>query len=118
MREYKPAAPFATCMKLLEPIYTAVKGVKKKTYPDPGTVQKKFWGTFRSFGGTETTENDVYTVIATAYIDTWYRSDIKANCRVYLCGTGDTYEILGEPEDINMRHQYMKLHVRKVGGGA
>ena len=120
MRAYKPAVPFATCMKLLTPEYQTVKGVRKPVYPDPAEVgkKKKFWGTFRSFGGTESMENDIYTVIATGYIDTWYRSDIRPDCRIHICESSATYEILGEPEDINMRHQYMKIRVRKVGGRA
>ena len=61
-------------------------------------------------------KNDVITAIDTAVIDTWYRPDIKANCAVYICETGDIFEIIGRPEDIDFRHQYLKFKVQKVGG--
>lgn len=104
-------------MKVLVPTYSTSKGVQVKTYTDPEKA-KKFWGTFRSFGGTDTTNNDLFTVLATGYIDTWYRSDIKSACRIYICRTGEIFDILGEPEDINMRHQYLRIRVQKIGGKA
>ncbi len=114
---YKPSAPFNVAMKLLIPTTKNVTGTTKKTYPFPDDAPLIF-GSFRTFTGTETTVNDLYTVVATGYIDTWYRPDIKANCRIYLCETEETYEVLGEPENISMRNQYIKMRVRKVGGGA
>ena len=112
---YRPAVPFTTAFKLLIPTTTMVKGIKKKTFPDPETAPQIF-GTFRTFGGTETTENDLFTVVSTGYVDTWYRPDIKSDCRLYLCETCETYDILGDPENIEMRNQYMKIRVQKIGG--
>ena len=120
MSRYKPAAPFATPMYLLSPTYSTVKGVKKQVWPTPDQLGEDdlIFGTFRSFGGTDIQSNDLYTVQATGVIDTWYRPDILSNCRLYIIPTGETYEILGDPEDISMRHQYLKLMVSKVGGAA
>lgn len=120
MSRFRPAAPFVTPMYLLNPTYKTVKGLRSPTYPDPAklTEDDLIFGTFRSYGGTDTVTNDLATVEKTGYVDTWYRSDIKSNTRLYIIPTGDIYEILGDPEDISLRHQYMKIRVRKIGGAA
>ena len=118
MKSYKPAAPFTVAMKLLIPTDTKPDGTVTKTFPKPEDVSDDFlfFGSFRTFGGTENTKNDIFTIIDTAVIETWYRPDIKGNCEIYICETGEIYELLQNPEDIQMRHQYMKFKVQKVGG--
>jgi head-tail adaptor len=117
-RNFRPSAPFNVPMKLLVPTETVVSGTTKKAFPNPSDVPDTalFFASFRTFGGTENVQNGVYTLINTAVIDTWYRPDIKANCRIYLCETEQTYEIISDPEDIDMRHQYLQFKVRKIGG--
>lgn len=120
-RSYKPTVPFNVAMKLLVPTSVSVQGVLKKKYPKPEDVSDKdglFYASFRTFGGVENVQDGVYTLINTATIDTWYRPDIKADCHVYICETDQTYEIISDPEDINMRHQYLQFKVKKVGGKA
>lgn len=114
-RNYKPSAPFTVPMKILVPTETLVTGTTKKVFSDPESSEL-IYGSFRTFGGTENIENGVYTLINTAVIDTWYRPDIKANCRIYICETEQQYEIISDPEDIDMRHQYLQFKVRKIGG--
>ena len=114
-RNYKAVMPFNVAMRLLVPTIDTVKGVKKPTYPEPEKGEL-FFGSFRTFGGTESTENNIYTVLDTATIDTWYRPDIKADCRVYVCDTGATYEIKGTPENIEMRNQYLQIRLQRLGG--
>lgn len=114
-RNYRPAVPYNVAMRLLIPTTTKVKGVVKLTYPAPEDGVK-FFGSFRTFGGTESNENDVYTVVDTATIDTWYDPKFKANCRIYLEEAQTTYEIIGAPENINMRNQYLQIRVRRLGG--
>ena len=116
-RKYRPAEPFNVAMRLLVPTITNVKGVPRKTWPDPDE-SKLFFGSFRTFGGTESTVNDLYTVVDTATIDTWYDPSFKADCRIYLCDTGETYELMATPENINRRNQHMQLRVRKIGGAS
>lgn len=112
---------------LLIPTNKNINGVLKKNYP---TVEKSlsvkdkngnnanlFFGSFKTYGGTEKNVNGIYSIEDTANIETWYRPDIKANCRIAL-ETREIYDILGEPEDINKRHQFLKFKVRKVKGGA
>ncbi|MCI8486675.1 MAG: head-tail adaptor protein [Clostridia bacterium] len=112
---------------LLIPTCKNITGVNKKIYPtikealdikdEKGNSVNLFFGSFKTYGGTEKNVNGVYSIEDTANIETWYRQDIKANCRIAL-ETGETYDILGEPEDINKRHQFLKFKVHRVKGGA
>lgn len=114
-KDYKPHTPFSVAMKILTPITQTVHGVVKKTFTTPEESPLIF-GSFRTFGGTETTSDDVYTVLDTATIDTWYNPLIKADSAIYICQTGETYNVIGTPENINMRNQFMQLKVKKTGG--
>ena len=116
-RNFRPSAPFNVPMKLLKPVTERSYGAAKKTFSNPENSDL-FFGSFRTFGGTENTQDDVYTIIDTATVDTWYRPDITADCQIYLCDTGKTYDIVSDPEDIDFRHQYMQFKVQKVGGKA
>ena len=95
---------------------TKVKGSTKKTFPDPETINKIFFGSVKTYGGTENYNNNVYTVYDTATVETWYRPDITSDCRIYICGTGETWNVISRPEDIDMRHQFMQFKAQKVGG--
>lgn len=112
-RQYRPSGPFSTPMELLIPTTSKVKGVTKKTYPKKGET---IFGRFRTFGGTEITVNNTVVLENTATIETWFRSDIKADCRIRADGTD--YKILGKPEDIEMRHQFLVFRVQAIEGGA
>lgn len=117
MRNYKPTAPFTVPMRLLIPTTTKSKGVVTKTYSDPDDSEL-IMGSFRTFGGTEDTDNGVVMVHNTATIDTWYRPDITSDCQIYLIDTEQTYDIISEPENINMRGQYTQFRVQLKGGKA
>ena len=116
-RKFVPSAPFTVPMKLLVPVTSKVYGVTQKAFSDPADSEL-FFGSFRTFGGTETMRDDVITIVNTGVINTWYRPDIKANCQIYLCDTGDVYDIISDPEDIDFRHQYLQFKVTKAGGKA
>lgn len=115
MAEFKPSFPYATPISLLIPSTVTVKGVTKKVYPANGI---RLNCSFKTYGGTEMLTNDLYTVVDTAIIETWYRPDIKPDCRIKLFSTGQVYEIIGKPENIEMRNQFLKFKVRAVEGGA
>lgn len=114
-RSFNPG-PFTVAMKLLTPTETKVKGVTKKTFPDPASVETVFFGSLKTYGGTENFSNDVFTIYDTATIDTWYDPSITSDCRIYLCETGEIWDVISRPENIDMRHQFMQLKVQKVGG--
>lgn len=116
MADYRPAMPFNVPMLLLIPTVKTVRGVAVKEFPKTGTL---IYCNFRSFGGTETQSNGVTIVEDTATIETWFRPDITANCGVCFADNPDkVYEILGTPENISMRNQFMQFKVRSIGGGA
>lgn len=111
-KAYRPSGPFSTPMELLIPTKSKIKGTTAKTYPENGET---IFGRFRTFGGTEITVNNTVVVENTATIETWFRSDIKADCRIRVDGTD--YEILGKPENIDMRNQFLLFRVRAIEGG-
>lgn len=115
MAEFKPAFPYSVPIELLIPTYEIVKGVRKLVYPDVGI---RLDCSFKTYGGTERNENNVYSVLDTASVETWYRPDITSNCRIKVISTSAVYEIKGEPENINMRNQFCKFKVQRVKGGA
>lgn len=109
---YRPTEPFNTPVELLNPTYKTTKGVPKKIYPEKGEI---IFCSFKTYGGTETTVNGVLAVVDTANIETWYRPDITAASQIRLGAR--VYEVMGEPEDIEQRHQFLKFKVRGVRGG-
>ena len=117
---YKPPLPFNVAMKILIPTVSSSYGVTSKSYPKANEVDDSyvFFGSFRTFGGTEVKTNDTYTLLNTATIDTWYRNDIKADSRIYLIDTDEVYEVKGTPENIGMQYNYLQFKVQKVGGVA
>lgn len=116
MRTYRPSFPYSTVIELFSPtIVDKGKGVRVKEYPQEAI---RLNCSFQTYGGTETTVNDLYILEDTAYVETWYRPDIKADCRIKLVKTGQMYEILNTPENIDMRNQFCKFKVRAIRGGA
>lgn len=113
MTNYKPNTPFNVPAMLQVPTTKTVKGVKKKVYDEE--LQKQIFISFRTFGGTEKIVNDAILVENTGVVETWYRPDIQADCRIVINGL--PYEILGTPENINMRNQYLKFKVQAIKGG-
>lgn len=121
MSNYRPEIENPIPLILLIPTEQKISGVVKKIYPSIEEAlevdENLFFGSFKTYGGTEKNVNGVYSIVDTANIETWYRPDIKANCRIAL-ETGEIYDILNEPEDINKRHQFLKFKVKRVKGGA
>ena len=118
---YKPRTPFSVAMKLLAPTYTNAYGVNKLTYPTTAEGLAEcpdIFGSFKTFGGSEVVNNGILTIEDTAEIETWFRPDILPNCRIYVCETALTYEIISAPEDIEMRHQFLKFKVKRVKANA
>lgn len=108
---YRPKEPFSTIVELFNPTYTTVKGVTVKTMVSAGNINCSF----KTYGGTENITNDVLAVIDTANIETWYRPDITSASQIKL--GAKVYEVIGEPENIEQRNQFLKFKVRGVRGG-
>lgn len=111
---YSPPNRFNTPMFFHTPTYTLISGVRKKVYDSPGTL---FFGCFRTFGGTDVVENGVYSVKLTGVIDTWYNPNIKSDCIISL-EDNTQYEIVGEPENIDMNGQFLRFKVERLKGKA
>ena len=117
MARFSITEPLSAALELLIPTYTTVKGVPTKTFPAVGKGVR-INGTFKTFGGTDREYNGLYSVQKTATVDTWYRPDIKSDCRIAVLQTGEVYEILGDPENIGLRNQYIRLRLNQVKGQA
>jgi SPP1 family predicted phage head-tail adaptor len=109
---YRPFSPFSTVVELYGCTTERVLGVTTKSY----TKIDDIFCSFKTYGGTETTSNGITVVNDTAEIETWYRPDITASSQIRL--GGKAYEVIGEPENIEMRNQFMKFKVQAVRGGA
>lgn len=107
------AAQMRTACDLLIPTTSKVNGVQVRKYPEEG---KRFFANVKSYGGSERVSNDLLMIEDTVVITTWYRPDIKANCRVKLLPSGAVYEVINEPENWDMREQYLVFKCRRVKG--
>jgi hypothetical protein len=119
MSDFKPSFPYNVPVHLLTVIENSIiKGVSKKKYAEP-TKDNIIFCSFKTYGGTESNVNGVYSVIDTANVETWYRPDITADCRICLAeNPSKMYEVIGSPENINMRNQFIKFKVQAIAGGA
>lgn len=120
MSNYRPALDNTIPMLLMVPTYSTVAGVVKKTYAAVSQLPQSalFYGSFKTYGGTEMNVNGLYSIVDTAVIETWYRPDIRSDCRICVAATGAIYDVLHEPENINMRSQFLRFKVKRVKGGA
>lgn len=106
-----------TALKVLTPEYSEYNGVRSKTYEKkPYTNAPQFFGSFKQKGGTERDINGVYSILDTAEIVTWYRADITADCRIVRLPGGEVYDVMGEPENVDNRGQFLKFKVQRVKG--
>ena len=112
---YRPSemSQMTTPLKLLKATVKVVLGVQKKEYSEAGI----FLANVKTYGGTEKMANDMLAVEDTAQVVTWYNPDITSDC-IIETQSGLRYEILGAPEDIEMRGQCMKFKMRRIAGGA
>lgn len=114
---YKAQSQYFTPLILLQPEYIKAGGVTKKTFP-PIETGRIFYGTFKTYGGTERDINGIYSIEDTAEIETHFDPDIKSNSAIAIAGTNRIYEIIGEPENIEMRNKILKFKVKRIKGGA
>ena len=113
MKEFKPNLPYTTPFFLIKTKGTkTVKGVRIKEQEKEGTPR---FCSFKTFGGTEKEVNGTTVVENTATVETWFIPDIKASGVIEVGGI--KYQIIGTPENINMRNQFMQFKVRAIKGG-
>lgn len=110
---YQPSAPFTVPLTLLTTETVRINGVLVKRRSEGRT----FPASFRTFGGTEREADGLTVVEDTAVVETWFSPDILAGDAVRT-EDGTEWEILGTPEDISMRHQWIRMKIRRARGGA
>lgn len=122
MASYRPELNDVIPLILLTPNYVNKSGVETKTFLSVEEAIKNkdnlFFGTFETYGGTERDTNGIYSIEDTANIKTWYRPDIKSECRIARANDGAIFEIINEPEDVNQRHQFLLFKVKRIKGNA
>lgn len=90
-------------------------GVTVRTYDTKGRL---FWGSFATYGGTETQVNGLISIQDTATVETYFDPAFAASARVALANDpAKLYEVVGEPENIEQRNRYTKFKVTRVKGG-
>lgn len=99
-----------TAVTLLIPTVSDYCGSPKLTYPEVGDLLFVNW---KTYGGTEAVIDKQIVIIDTAQVTTWYDPRIKKACRLRL-DSGELYEIIGKPEDVNGRHIFMRFKVQNV----
>ena len=102
---------------------TAMQIVKTETKKELGVLVKEevlgdvIFCNFKTYGGTEKEVNGVLVIEDTADVVTWFRPDITSDCRLIRLADGAKFEILNEPENIEMRNMVLKFKVRRIKGG-
>ena len=95
------------------PTVTTYNGVRTKTFAVSGETIFVNW---KSRGGTESTVNGVVSILDTAIVTTWYRSDITSGSRLKLAD-GRIYDVISEPENIEMQNRFVQFKVQRAKGG-
>ena len=108
-------AQMTTPMRLQTPTIERINGVAVKSYTDANGV---VMANFASYGGTEKTVNGIIAIEDTATVTTWYRPDLQSDCRLIRLTDGAVFDVIGEPENIEMRNMFSVCKVRRVKGGA
>jgi len=115
------AAAFkCTPCRLIAPTGTKkVGGVDVKLWPteEEEAALPIIFANVKSYGGTETVKNDLLVIEDTVVVTTWHRPDITADCRIRILPGGALYEIMGAPENWEMRNQDATFKARRVRGG-
>jgi hypothetical protein len=96
-----------------------VNGVNVESFtplPDeiPTDDKNIFFGSFQTYGGTETVINDVFVVLDTAKVRTWYRPDIKKGCRIVRLTDMAVFRIINQPENYLERGQDLIFKVERI----
>lgn len=112
---YRPAEVenMRTPFQILVPTKTVILGVTKKEYTPGDTI----FCSFKTFGGTEKNVNGLYSIEDTANIVTWFRPDIKSDCKLKRLTDGAEFEIMNDPENIDMLNQFLKFKIMRIKGG-
>ena len=104
----------STPCKILIPTYTRKNGKEIKEYPSVEESNLIFFCSFKTFGGTESVVDGTYMIDDTANILCYFNENIKSNCRIVRLTDNAVFDVINEPENVDMRFQFMKFKVKRV----
>lgn len=115
---YKPAniREFVTPATLYRTVMQTINGRQQKTEVQVASLRGKFNGKFKQKGSHELNANSLVVVSNEITYTTWWREGFKAGDRLVIDGM--TFEIYGQPENVEMRGRYAVLHLKRLEGGA
>ena len=100
MRKLSKIQDYKTPCKLYIIVgYEKQNGNRKPIYEE--AQYSDFMASVKSFGGTEINENGRIKSLDTIEVKCDYRPDIKNRSRIELLETGEMYEIIGKPENVD-----------------
>lgn len=111
---YKPAnvREFVTPATQKRVNVVMVNGRTQKEVTEIATLK----GKFKQKATREMNANGLVVVHGTITFVTWWKADLKANDLLEINGV--TYQIKGEPENVEMRGRYAVLNLEVFRGGA
>lgn len=111
---YKPAniREFVTPAVHKKATSELVDGRTVKGFAEVGTVR----GKFKQKGTVETNANGLTIINEKTTFITWFKADFAAADILTIGGVD--FEIVGNPENVEMRNRYSVITLERIGGGA
>lgn len=69
----------------------------------------------KSYGGTNVIIGNEFKIEDTLDLVTWYRPDITGDSAVEIDGV--MYEVIGAPENVELRNMWIKFKVKRIKNG-
>jgi len=110
---FKPnSQQFSTAIRVQHRIVDNVNGADDITYVPETDINFCNW---KGMGGTESTESGVLVIEDTATLTMWFNPSISEKDRILLNDINElAYEVIGMPENIEMRNIYLMVKVKRV----
>lgn len=99
-----------TPCRILTPTNEKINGCVVKSYKE-GDV---FFASIKSYGGTDTTINNVFVIQDTLSVESFYRQEIKSNCKLKLLDDDSLWEIINTPEMIDREKKIILFKVKRI----
>lgn len=111
---FKPAKirDFNTLAIHKKPTTETVNGRTRQTYIENGNLK----GLFKLKGTSEINANGVLVVNDKTSFITWWKTDLASGDILNIRGVD--YQIIGTPENVELRGRYAIINLEKIGGGA
>lgn len=111
---YKPCKikDFKTLSIHKKPTSEIVNGRTIKTYVASGNLK----GLFKLKGTSEINANGILVVNDKTTFMTWWKKDLESGDILTI--NGIDYQIIGTPENVELRGRYAILNLERIGGGA